>query len=228
MSRCLVVGVRSAAAGAARTCGGELAFSVSKNEVSSRIPTVGVVEWSLAGAAPATAKIVYTLKDAASSILNRGGRPRSTSASPTIEPCSSASSSPGTTRSTSRPRATERPASARTTPSPPRAASRRAPAVTVTVARADEREPGFIVTSSGTFVPDQRLHHRCRRRNRLVRRRPPESHARADGLRGRDNLWMVGLNLDNVGGEMRSVSMDGEQEQRERRRARKSRTTTSR
>ena len=28
-----------------------------------------------------------------------------------------------------------------------------------------------------------------------------------------DNMWMVSLNLDNAGGEMRSVSMDGEQEQ---------------
>ena len=30
-----------------------------------------------------------------------------------------------------------------------------------------------------------------------------------------DNLWMISLNVFNSGGEMRSVSMDGEREQRD-------------
>ena len=38
-----------------------------------RIPTVGVVEWSLAGDAPSNARIVYTLNGAAGTLLNRGG-----------------------------------------------------------------------------------------------------------------------------------------------------------
>ncbi len=48
-------------------CGGgaaSCAFTVTTNEVSAQIPTVGIVEWSLAGAAPSSAKIVYGLHDA--------------------------------------------------------------------------------------------------------------------------------------------------------------------
>ena len=37
------------------------AFTIGKNEMSAQIPTVGVVEWSLDGAPPSSAKIVYTL-----------------------------------------------------------------------------------------------------------------------------------------------------------------------
>src|SRR5437016_332106 len=48
-------------------------FTVSKNEVSAKIPTVGVVEWSLAGRPPSSAKIVWTRQDPAGSTLNRGG-----------------------------------------------------------------------------------------------------------------------------------------------------------
>ena len=48
-------------------------FTVTTNEVSAQIPTVGVVEWSLAGEPPSSAKIVYTLNDADPSLLNQGG-----------------------------------------------------------------------------------------------------------------------------------------------------------
>ena len=51
----------------------EMEFTVTKSDTSGQIPTVGVVEWSLAGAAPSSAKILFKLKDAPSSILNRGG-----------------------------------------------------------------------------------------------------------------------------------------------------------
>ena len=48
-------------------------FAVSKNAVSATMATVGVVEWSLAGAQPSSAKIVYRLEAAAASVSNRGG-----------------------------------------------------------------------------------------------------------------------------------------------------------
>jgi hypothetical protein len=42
----------------------------------------------------------------------------------------------------------------------------------------------------------------------------PQNPTRAQMDYEGDNMWMVALNLDNVGGEMRAVSMDGEREQR--------------
>ena len=41
----------------------------------------------------------------------------------------------------------------------------------------------------------------------------PENPTRALMDYEGDNMWMIALNLDNAGGEMRYVSMDGEQEQ---------------
>lgn len=48
-------------------------FVVSTNEVSAKMPTVGVVEWSLAGAPPSSAKIVFELVGAPPTLLNVGG-----------------------------------------------------------------------------------------------------------------------------------------------------------
>lgn len=48
-------------------------FTLSNNEVSAKIPTVGIVEWTLAGAPPTSAKIVFELVGALPTQLNVGG-----------------------------------------------------------------------------------------------------------------------------------------------------------
>jgi hypothetical protein len=88
------------------------------------------------------------------------------------------------------------------------------PPVTVTVAHADEREPGFIVTSSGTSLPSSAF---------IVDAdgdivwsfAGPESTTRALMDFEGETMWMLALNVLNEGGEMRSVSMDGEREERD-------------
>ena len=195
-------------------------FILGKNEVSSKIPTVGVVEWSLVGAAPSSARIVYALDHAAPSILNRGGeapvRPRRRR---TIEPCSWVSSNRATTRSTSRRSATDRRASAPTTSSPRPAASRRSPAVTVNVSQPGKRDPGFIVTSSGTSVPNSAFIIDADGEIVWYFDGPRARRARSWTTRARTCGWSLST-LINEGGEMRSVSMDGEQGTARRRRAR--------
>ena len=42
---------------------GSCQVTVGKSALSAKIPTVGVVEWSLAGEVPSSAKIVYALRD---------------------------------------------------------------------------------------------------------------------------------------------------------------------
>jgi len=194
-----------------RACGG-MELTVSKNEVSSQIPTVGVVEWSLTGAAPSSAKLVYKLQDAPSSLLNQGGEAPVDLSKPNYRTlllglkqskdytfhieatrdgttCVSADYALPTTGSF----AGARP-------------------VTVEVAQPDKREPGFIVTSSGTSVPDSAFIIDAD--GEIVWYAPgPLNTTRAQMDYEGDNMWMVSLNLDNAGGEMRYVSMDGEQAQ---------------
>jgi hypothetical protein len=72
--RLLIAALAVAAAGGCDGGGGTAcAFTVSANGVSAPIPTVGIVEWALAGEPPSSAKIVYRLKGADPSLLNQGG-----------------------------------------------------------------------------------------------------------------------------------------------------------
>ncbi len=101
------------------------------------------------------------------------------------------------------------------------------PAVTVSVAQPDKRQPGFIVTSSGTCVPDSAFIIDADGEMVWYAAGPintTRAHMDYEG----NNMWMVSLNLQNEGGEMRSVSMDGQQSQHERPGAGNSPTTTSR
>jgi hypothetical protein len=191
-------------------CGGRFEFAVSKNEVSSKIPTVGVVEWSWVGGPPSSARIVYKLKDAASSILNQGGEAPVNPSKPNyrtlllglkqakdytfhIEATRNGQTcfSPDYALPTTGSFANSRP-------------------VVAKVAQADKREPGFIVTSSGTSLPSSAF---------IIDADgdvvwyvdAPQNPTRAQMDYEGDNMWMVSLNLDNAGGEMRYVSMDGEQ-----------------
>jgi hypothetical protein len=193
-------------------CGAGFEFSVSKNEVSSKIATVGVVEWSRAGGTLSSAKIVYKLKNAASSILNQGGEAPVSLSKPNYRTLLL-----GLKQSRDYTFHIEATRNGQTCVSPDYALPTTgsfaiSPPVTVKLAQADKREPGFIVTSSGTFVPCSAFIIDADGDIVWYADAPSNpTHAQMD-YEG-DKMWMVSLNLDNVGGEMRYVSMDGEQEQ---------------
>lgn len=68
-------GGTSGSAGAAGSSAGSgsCTFTVISSAISSKMATVGIVEWSTSLTAPSSAQIVYTLDNAASTILNKGG-----------------------------------------------------------------------------------------------------------------------------------------------------------
>jgi hypothetical protein len=189
-----------------------LEFTVTKNEVSSQISTVGIIEWSSTGAAPSSAKIVYKLTNAATSILNRGGDAPVDLGKPnyrTLLLGLKQSSEYTFHIEASRDGATCVSAdyALPTTGSFPNARP-----VTVDVAQPDKREPGFIVTSSGTSVPNSAFIIDAD--GEIVWYADgPLNTTRAQMDYEGNNMWMVSLNLDNAGGEMRYVSMDGEEGQ---------------
>lgn len=65
--------VKGGTSGSDTTSTGDCAFTIISNALSTKMATVGVVEWSTALADVSSAKIVYTLKNAGASILNKGG-----------------------------------------------------------------------------------------------------------------------------------------------------------
>jgi hypothetical protein len=192
-------------------CGGS-DFTVSLNAVSSQIPTVGVVEWSLRGAAPFGAKIVYKLKDPPSASLNQGGEAPVDLSKPNyrtlllgLKQSRDYTFHIETTRGGATCVSTEYAL-------PTTGSFAAARPVTVEVAQPEKREPGFIVTSSGTSVPDSAFIIDAD--GEIVWYADgPLNTTRAQMDYEGDTMWMVALNLDNDGGEMRYVSMDGEQAQ---------------
>ena len=189
-------------------------LTVSKNQLSPKIPTVGVVEWALAGPPPSSAKIVYTLRDAAGPTLNRGGE----------APVSLGEVNHRTLLLGLKPSRdynfhieAVRDGQACVSPDytlPTTGTLAAAPPVSVSVARADAREPGFIVTSSGSSLPNSAFIIDADG-DIVWAYDGPESTTRALMDYDGDNMWMLALNVLNEGGEMRFVSMDGEQEQRD-------------
>jgi hypothetical protein len=198
--------------GSASNCGSGLAFTVSKNEVSAKIATVGEVEWSLSGGAPSSAQIVFKLKDAASSMLNQGGVAPVNLANPNYRTLLL-----GLKQSKDYTFHIEATRNGETCVGPDYALPTTgsfavSPPVTVKVAQASKREPGFIVTSSGTFEPSGAFIIDADG-DVVWYTDGPLNTTRAQMDYEGDNMWMVALNLDNAVGEMRYVSMDGEQEQ---------------
>jgi hypothetical protein len=189
-------------------CSG-LVLTVSKSEVSGQIPTVGVVEWLLAGAAPSSAKILFKLKDAPSSLLNRGGEAPVDLGKPNYRTLLL-----GLKQSRDYTFQIETTRDGATCVSadyalPTTGAFPDARPVTVQVAQPDKREPGFIITSSGTSLPNSAFIIDAD--GEIVwYAEGPINTTRAQMDYEGNNIWMVSLNLDNAGGEMRYVSMDGE------------------
>jgi hypothetical protein len=194
-------------------CGGsgasDCAFTVT-SELSAQIPTVGVVEWSLAGEAPSSAKIVYALKDAAPALLNRGGE-----APVSLDNASYRTLLLGLKQSSDYTFHIEATRGGATCQSPDYALPTTgtlagAPSVSVDVTQPARREPGFIVTSSGTFVPDSA--YIIDADGEMVWFFPgPLNTCRAQMDYEGNTMWMITCNPINEVGELRSVSMDGAQ-----------------
>jgi hypothetical protein len=192
--------------------GAPCVFTVAKNELAAAIPTVGVVEWSLAGAAPDSAKIVYALAGAAPPTLNRGGE-----APVSLTRASNRTLLLGLKQARDYTFHVEAVRGGQTCVSPDYAlptTGRLAtpPAVSVAVSQPDAREPGFIVTSSGFFTPNSAFIIDADGEIVWSADAPLNTTRALMDYEG-DNMWMISLNLDNEGGEMRFVSMDGAQGQ---------------
>ena len=202
-------GAGAGGGGAANDC----AFTVTKNALSTKIPTVGIVEWALAGPAPSSATIVYTLKDAPSSSLNRGGE-----APVDLDEPGYRTLLLGLKQAKDYGFRIEASRNGQTCVSPEYAlpttgSFESSPSVTVTVVQPEKREPGFIVTSSGSSLPSSAFILDAD--GEVVWYvEGPQNPTRALMDYEGEHLWMLQLNLLNQGGEMRFVSMDGEQEHR--------------
>lgn len=174
--------------------------------------TVGVVEWSLAGARPSRAKIRYHLLDAADS-LNRGGeapvdlnQPRFRTLLLGLKQVRDYGFQIEATRGsvTCRSESFTLPTTGSYPDANPVAAS---------VVQPDKRRPGFIVTSSGTALPASAFIIDAD--GAIVWFAPgPATPTRALLDFEGQHLWMLALNLTNEGGEMRTMALDGSQEQR--------------
>ena len=183
--------------------------TVSTRQVSSKIVTVGVVEWSLEGKAPDSAKIVYRLQNAADGLVNLGGEAPVDLARPGYRTLLL-----GLKQASDYTFHIEAMRNQQLCASPDYALPTTgtlplSPAVSVQVAQEAARAPGFIVTSSGTFVPSGAFIIDAD--GAVVWSFPgPESTTRALMDYEGENMWMVALNLLNEGGQMRYVSMDGQ------------------
>ncbi len=202
----ILIGALDCGSGGATDC----TFTVTRKEVSPQIPTVGVVEWSLAGEAPSSAKIVYTLNDTAPSLLNQGGE-----APVELANANYRTLLLGLKQSKDYTFHIEASRGGAICVSPDYALPTTgvlagAPNVTVSVAQPAARQPGFIVTSSGTSVPDSA--YIIDADGEMVWFFPgPLNTCRAQMDYEGNTMWMITCNPINEIGELRSVSMDGAQ-----------------
>jgi Arylsulfotransferase (ASST) len=201
-----LIGSLDCGSNGATTC----TFTVSTNEVSSPIPTVGVVEWSLEGDPPSSAKIVYTLNDADPALLNQGGE-----APVQLGNANYRTLLLGLKQARDYTFHIEASRGGATCASPDYALPTTgsftgAPSVSVNVAQPAARQPGFIVTSSGTSVPDSA--YIIDADGEMVWFFPgPLNTCRAQMDYEGNTMWMITCNPINEIGELRSVSMDGAQ-----------------
>lgn len=187
-------------------------FMLTKNRVSSAIPTVGITEWTISGDPVTTAKLVYSLMDPALVTLNRGGEAPIDLGQPNLrtlllglKPLRNYTFHVEVTRG-------DQVCSGAEIALPPTGALGLSPHVAVDVALPESREPGFIVTSTGASTPsgafiidaDGETVWSCAGPSSVSR-----AHMDYEGRR----MWMLKLNVTNQGGEMRSVVMDGSDEQ---------------
>lgn len=192
----------------------DVTFALLRAEISPAVPTVATVEWRVSGFAPSHARVIYRLKDPSPTLLNVGGAApvdvqgehhRATLLGLKPERDYRLHLEVHAGESTCRSDDIDLP----TTGQLPLL-----PEVTVHVARAERREPGFIVTSTGTGTPSAAFIIDADG-DVVWSYAGPRSVTRAlMDYEGR-NMWMLSLNLTNSGGEMRYVSMDGTSEERD-------------
>ncbi len=185
-------------------------FSILTNAISSKMATVGIVEWSTTMSNLASANIVYTLNGASASVLNNGG----------TAPADLTKSNYRTLLLGLKPssnysfhiEATDAGGVACKSPDytlPTTGILAGAPAIARTALNATAQAKGFIVTSSGLTYGDYAIIVDADGTVVWYAAAPIQcSRARMDyeGV----NMWMVAVNEDASGGEMRFVSMDGQ------------------
>jgi len=193
------------------------AITVISASTSPQMPTVGVVEWSTSAASPTTARIIYTLNDAAADTLDRGGtapvdltRPNHRTLLLGLKPSraytfhvevASAGAGAGATAATSC-RSDDQTLTTGALPG--------APTITRTATTPAGQVGGFIVTSTGVSGGGAPQAYIIDADGDVVWvAGAPASCSRARMDYEGDNMWMIALNVLNSGGEMRSVSMDG-------------------
>ncbi len=213
-------GAAGASSGSGGADNGDCSITITSSSTSTAIATVGIVEWSTTFSNPSSAQIVYTLNNASSSILSQGGtapvdlkKANYRTLLLGLKPSSTytfhveATSSGGSVCKSADKTLTT-------------GALSGAPAVTRTATTPSAQAGGFIVTSTGmgsgggmggggtgsgsngayivdadgTVVWYAAGPTQCSR-----------AHMDYEGV----NMWMLSLNVQNGGGEMRFVSMDG-------------------
>jgi hypothetical protein len=205
-------GGSGATAGAGGTGGAPCSFTVNVT-TSTQIPTVGIVEWSTTLPDLADAKVVYTLEGARAGIINRGGvapaDPGDTHHRTLLLGLKPESSYELHIEAESRTGATC--ASDDYTLATGVLAG--APSITREVLDATAQEPGFIIAPGG--VGSRAPVAIVDADGEIVWSSPaPESCSRARLDSRGENLWMLGINPANRGGDMRAVSLDGALEQK--------------
>jgi hypothetical protein len=186
----------------------ECEFVLSVNEVSADVPTVGIVEWSLVDLKPRSARIVFELDDAGNSVLNRGGVAPVDLSKPNYRTLllglKSARSYHFHIQAVVEQGTCESPHYAL----PLTGNYEVLPDISVEVTQAGKREPGFIVTSSGTSRPSSAFIIDADGEIVWYYEAPGSTTRALMDYEG-EHMWMLALNLLNSGGEMRYVSMDG-------------------
>jgi hypothetical protein len=196
---------------------GNCSFTVTTNSTSSKMATVGVVEWSTSLSNPSSAQIAYTLDNAASGILNKGG-----TAPVDVTQTNHRTLLLGLKQSSTYTFHIEATSSDGTTCTSPDYSMKTgtlsgAPSVTRTATKASAQAVGFIVTSSALGTGGSMGGGRSSSVYIIdadgavvwyVAGPAQCSRARMD-YEGA-NMWMLALNVGNTGGEMRYVSMDGQ------------------
>ena len=187
--------------------GTDCSFTITATK-SAKIGTVGVVDFTTTLASPTSAQIVYSLDGAGADILNKGGTaPVNVAKAPDLhafllglKPSSSytfhveATSASGTCKSPDQKLMTGTLSGAPTITRTAQNASAQAPGFIITGGGVMGNTPVIIIDADGTVVWSLAGPQTC-------------SRARLDYAAG--YMWMLNLNVGNMGGEVRYVTLDG-------------------
>jgi hypothetical protein len=209
-------GSGGAAGSGGSTSTGNCSFTIISNSISTKMATVGIVEWSTTLANLSSARIVYTLSNAGAGILNKGG-----TAPVDLKKSNYRTLLLGLKQASDYTFHIEATAGGTTCKSsdynlPKTGTLTGAPTVTRTTgASASSQAVGFIVTSSGSggggMGSSGNAAYILDADSAVVwYAAGPSQCSRAlmdyEGV----NMWMLSLNVQNGGGEMRFLSMDGQ------------------